>query len=66
MAGLKTRATSMRKRAAKLPMLASGVAVAGSEAVLKEWLDVMPVDTSEAISNTRIGIDARPDRKSVV
>lgn len=60
MAGLKTLATSMRKRAAKLPMLASGVAVAGSEAVLKEWLDVMPVDTSEAISNTRIGIDARP------
>jgi hypothetical protein len=50
----------MRKRAKALPTLASEVAKAGSEAILREWLDVMPVDTSEAISNTRVGIGTRP------
>lgn len=60
MGSLKTLSKSMRKRAARLPTFASDVAEAGARAVLKEWLDVMPVDTSEAISNTRIGLDARP------
>lgn len=50
----------MRKRADKLPTLASDIAEAGAGAVLREWLEVMPVDTSEAISNTRIGIGTRP------
>ncbi len=53
-------ATSMRKRAERLPTLASDVAVAGAKAVVKEWVDVMPVDTSEALSNTQVGIGSRP------
>lgn len=60
MATLKDLAVSMRKRAAQLPTLASDIAEAGAQAVLREWIDVMPVDTSEAISNTRIGIGERP------
>jgi hypothetical protein len=43
-----------------MPTLASDVARAGSQAILKDWLDVMPVDTSTAISNTRIGVGERP------
>lgn len=50
----------MRARADRLPTLASDVAREGSEAVLREWLEVMPVDTSEAISNTQIGIVSAP------
>jgi hypothetical protein len=53
-------AKSMRQRAEKLPTLASNVARAGAEAVLRDWIDVMPVDTSEAISNTRVGVGSRP------
>lgn len=60
MASLKDLAVSMRKRAAKLPTLASEIAMAGSQAVLREWIEVMPVDTSEAISNTRVGVNERP------
>ena len=60
MGTLTSLATSMRKRAAALPQLGSDVAKAGSEAVLRDWLEVMPVDTSEAISNTRIGVGERP------
>lgn len=57
---LKDLAISMRKRADRLPTLASDVAREGAEAVLREWIEVMPVDTSEAISNTQIGIGQRP------
>lgn len=57
---LSSLATSMRARADRLPTLASDIAREGAEAVLTEWLEVMPVDTSEAISNTQIGIDSLP------
>jgi hypothetical protein len=50
----------MRARAERLPTLASDVAKAGAEAIVKEWLEVMPVDTSTAISNTRIGLNSPP------
>jgi len=50
----------MRARADRLPTLASDIAREGSGAVLREWLEVMPVDTSEAISNTQIGIGRAP------
>jgi hypothetical protein len=53
-------AKSMRQRAERLPEVASYVAKEGSEAVLRDWLVVMPVDTSEALSNTRIGVGQRP------
>ena len=57
---LSSLATSMRARADRLPTLASDIAREGSGAVLREWLEVMPVDTSEAISNTQIGIGSAP------
>jgi hypothetical protein len=50
----------MRQRAKDLPERISQANRAGAEAVLRDWLDVMPVDTSEAISNTQIGIVERP------
>lgn len=50
----------MRRRAEYLPEMGNNIAKAGSEAILRDWLEVMPVDTSEAISNTRVGIGSRP------
>ena len=53
-------AGTMRKLARDLDELAHLSAMAGAEAVLRDWIDVMPVDTSEAISNTQIGINRMP------
>lgn len=57
---LNSLAVSMRKRAEQVPQIGNIVAKAGTEAMLREWIEVMPVDTSEAISNTRIGVGERP------
>lgn len=43
-----------------MPTLASEIAKAGADAVLREWVEVMPVDTSEALSNTQVGLGSRP------
>lgn len=53
-------AKSMRQRAERLPHIASDVAKAGSIAIIRDWIQVIPVDTSEALSNTRIGLGGPP------
>lgn len=53
---LKDLAKSMRERAKGLDTLASDVSKAGSEAMLRELVEVTPVDTSTALSNWQVGI----------
>jgi hypothetical protein len=50
----------MRQRAEYIPTIGNNVAKAGAEAILREWVEVMPVDTSEAVSNTRVGLGSPP------
>jgi hypothetical protein len=49
----------MRARAKALDSLASDIAVEGTKAMLKEMVDVTPVDESTALSNWQIGIGSR-------
>lgn len=48
---------SMRKRADSLDNLASDIAIAGVEAMLRELVEVTPVDTSEALSNWQVNLN---------
>lgn len=52
-------AKSMRARADALPEDANRLAVVGTKAMLREMVEITPVDTSEAISNWQIGVGAR-------
>lgn len=53
---LRDLATSMRKRAEGLDTLASDIAVEGTKAMLKELVEVTPVDTSTALSNWQVNL----------
>lgn len=57
---LKSLASSMRRKAERVPEIGNMLKVAGSRATLKELVEITPVDTSEAISNWQIGVGSRP------
>jgi hypothetical protein len=53
-------AKRMRKRADALDGLGNTVVIEATDAMLRELVEVTPVDTSEALSNWQVGIGARP------
>lgn len=55
---LSTFAKKMRKRAQAVETLGSDLVVIGTAAMLKEMVEITPVDTSEAISNWQVTLGA--------
>lgn len=53
-------AKRMRKRADALDGLANTVVIESTSAMLRELVEVTPVDTSEAVSSWEVGIGVRP------
>lgn len=50
----------MRKRSEALDGLANTVVIESTSAMLRELVEVTPVDTSEAVSSWEVGIDVKP------
>lgn len=53
-------AKRMRKRSKALDGLANTVVIESTSAMLRELVEVTPVDTSEAVSSWEVGIGQRP------
>lgn len=53
-------AKRMRERAKGLDDLANNVVIESTEAMLREVVEVTPVDTSEAVSNWQVGVGVKP------
>jgi len=53
-------AASMRRKAEQVPEIGNRLSIAGTRAMLRELVEITPVDTSEAISNWQVGVGVAP------